>query len=158
MMTDELNSPAYKTPDAASAVPAQTGCSEMTVPVPASPLVGNTMDLTFIQEAFCKKIKREIKRYGVEQALSRWRVMCDYMQTEDWWPAVARKVEDVIDEAFEERERQQQAERERQRAALVSLSVSQMQSNKEKNTDNHFENGSSSQVFNDEVNGNFEVK
>ena len=42
-MTDELNTPAYKTPDAASAVPAQIGCSEMTMPVPASPLVGNTM-------------------------------------------------------------------------------------------------------------------
>ena len=138
-MTDELNTPVFQSPDA-------------------------TTPLASVQEAFCRKVKREIKRFGVEKALSRWRVMCDYMQTEDWWPFVARKVEAVIDDAFEERDRREQAEHDRQRqaeqqrqqAALVNVLVSQLQSNRQEITDNNFENGRNSQVFNSDVNGHFE--
>ncbi|MBR4389023.1 MAG: hypothetical protein IKT00_07580 [Prevotella sp.] len=58
------------------------------------------------QVAFCEKVKREITRYGVENALTRWRVVCDYLQTECWWPEVARKVELVFDDAFNDRNHQ----------------------------------------------------
>ncbi len=65
-------------------------------------------------ERYCKKIKREVKLYGLKEALARWRVVSDYMQDEDWWPAVVRKVEETIDNLIEEKENIQQAERERQ--------------------------------------------
>ena len=45
----------------------------------------NATPLT-LEEALCDKAKREIERFGVENALTRWRVICDYMHTEDWWP------------------------------------------------------------------------
>lgn len=70
----------------------------------------NATPLT-LEEALCDKAKREIERFGVENALTRWRVICDYMHTEDWWPPVARKVEEVFDEAFKERNKQLQKER-----------------------------------------------
>lgn len=111
--------------------------------------------LPSMQEAYCLKVKREIKRYGVEKALMRWRVMCDYMQTEEWWPYVARKVEDVFDEAFDALAYRQEAERQRQLQPQVSLSVSQTQAIRDEKTDNHFENGSSNQVFNGDANGHF---
>ena len=39
-------------------------------------------------------------------------VLCDYFQTEDWWPAVAREVEAVFDSFFEEKNlRQTEANR-----------------------------------------------
>ena len=111
--------------------------------------------LPSMQEAYCVKVKREIKRYGVEQALLRWRVMCDYMQTEEWWPYVARKVEEVFDDAFDALAFRQDAERQRQLQPQVSLTVSQTQSNKDEKTDNRFENGSSNQVFTGDANGHF---
>ena len=63
-----------------------------------------------IAESLCKKIKREIKLYGFDKALDRWRVLYDYMQTEKWWPAIAQKVEETIDTIIEEREKKEQAE------------------------------------------------
>ena len=61
-MTPEASAPIYPTPN-------------------ATPLT--------LEATFCDKAKREILRFGVENALTRWRVICDYMQTEDWWPSVA---------------------------------------------------------------------
>jgi hypothetical protein len=65
-------------------------------------------------ERYCKKIRREVKLYGFEKALERWRVVCDYMQDEDWWPAVVRKVEETIDEIIEEMNAAKKAELDRQ--------------------------------------------
>ena len=42
----------------------------------------NATPLT-LEATFCDKAKREILRFGVENALTRWRVICDYMHTED---------------------------------------------------------------------------
>lgn len=74
-------------------------------------------------EQYCKKFKRETKLYGLKEALARWRVVCDYMQDKDWWPAVVRKVEDTIDDILEEMENKQQAKRQRQQEsnALVVI-------------------------------------
>ena len=58
--------------------------------------------LAFLQKVFCDKVRRDIKRFGVEKAMAGWRVICDYLKTYDWWPSVARKVEDVFDEAPDE--------------------------------------------------------
>lgn len=113
----------------------------------------NATPLT-LEEALCDKAKREIERFGVENALTRWRVICDYMHTEDWWPPVARKVEEVFDEAFKERNKQLQKERERQQSQ-VSITVSQQQTHEEQKTDNTFASGSNSQVFNGAVSGDF---
>ena len=108
----------------------------------------------------CDKVKSDILRYGLEKALERWHVVCDYMQTQDWWPAVARQVEAVFDNAFEERARLQREERqrqqeERQQIAPVNINVAQMQANKAQKTDNTFQAESKCQVFNDDANGNF---
>lgn len=109
----------------------------------------------------CEKVNSEILRYGLDKALDRWHVVCDYMQTQDWWPAVARKVEALFDAAFAERARLQQEELQRQRqqqlqpVAPVNINVAQVQSNKAQKTDNTFQAESKCQVFNDESNGNF---
>lgn len=103
--------------------------------------------------AFRQKVEREIKRYGVEVAMDRWRVMVDYMQTEDWWPAVAREVETVFDEAYEERNRQQTELNSRRTATPIQLTVNQQQGNMD--TNNHFAKDSHSQVFNSTVAGQF---
>lgn len=74
-----------------------------------------------VYERYCKKIRREINIYGIEQALARWRVVCDYMQTEEWWHVVAAKVEDTIDEIIQEMKAAQQADREREKEAKSSV-------------------------------------
>ena len=76
-----------------------------------------------VYERYCKKIRREINIYGIEQALARWRVVCDYMQTEDWWHVVAAKVEDTIDVVIQEMKAVQQADREREKEAKSSVLV-----------------------------------
>lgn len=103
--------------------------------------------------AFRQKVEREIKRYGVEVAMDRWRVMVDFFQTEDWWPAVAREVETVFDEAYEERNRQQTELNCRRTATPIQLTVNQQQGNMD--TNNHFAKDSHSQVFNGTVAGSF---
>lgn len=83
--------------------------NEIPIPVPSS------ADATApVSERCCKTFKRDIKLYGLVEAMKRWRVVCDYMQVMDWWPDVAGKVEDTIDKILEEQENQQQVERERQ--------------------------------------------
>ena len=83
-----------------------------------------------VYERYCKKIRREINIYGLEQALARWRVVCDYMQTEEWWHVVAAKVEDTIDEIIQEMKAAQQADREREKEAKPSvLVINQNESN-----------------------------
>lgn len=57
--------------------------------------------LAFIQRV-CAKVKNDIRLYGPDVALKRWRGVSDYFQTEDWWPSVARKVEDTFEEAPDE--------------------------------------------------------
>ena len=98
-------------------------------------------------------MKIDILRYGVEEALARWKLDIERMHTEDWWPPVARAVEAVINEAFEARARQQQEERNRPSTPLIT--VSQTQSNREEKIDNRFEPGSNGQVFNGNVEGEF---
>ncbi len=70
---------------------------------------------------FCKKVAREINRYGVDEAMRRWRVVCDYMQTEAWWPMAAEEVETLFDAAYEERNRWKMELANRQPAPLVQL-------------------------------------
>ena len=74
-----------------------------------------------VQADFCKRVEREIKRYGVEMAMSRWRVVCDYLQTEPWWPTVANRVEALFDDAYDRRNRLQMEAANRQPAPLVQL-------------------------------------
>lgn len=78
---------------------------------------------------FCKKVKREIKRYGVISAMERWRVVGEYMHTEDWWPKVARQVEKVFDKAYEKYNQQQEAMANRQPAPILQLNNNPSASN-----------------------------
>ena len=109
--------------------------------------------LAYFKEFYCSKVKIDILRYGVEEALARWKLDIERMHTEDWWPPVARAVEAVINEAFEARARQQQEERNRPSTPLIA--VTQTQSNREEKIDNRFEPGSNGQVFNGNVEGEF---
>ena len=154
-MTPETPIPVFQSPDATTAVPAPVGCKETTMPVSVANAAAQMPVQPSAEVKYCDKVKLEIRFYGVEKAMARWRVICDYMQTEDWWPAVARAVEKVFDKAYKERDLQQQAERLRQQQALVNLTLSQALSNRDEKTDNHFGNGSSNQVFNGDVEGNF---
>ena len=58
--------------------------------------------LAFLQKLYCDRVSRDIKRLGPEKTQAAWRVICDYFMIYDWWPSVARKVEDVFDEAPDE--------------------------------------------------------
>lgn len=60
-----------------------------------------------LHKLYARKVEREILRYGVDRAMERWRVVCDYMQTESWWPPVACAVEEVFDDAYNERKYKQ---------------------------------------------------
>lgn len=102
---------------------------------------------------FSKKVEREIKRYGVDEAQKRWHVVCDYFQTEDWWPAVAREVEAVFDNYFEEKNQQQAEQSRSQMQPAVQLTVNQQQGDSQ--TDNNFSSDSHCQVFNGKVSGQF---
>lgn len=81
------------------------------------------------QVEFCKKVERDIKRYGVNQAMERWHVVCDYMQTEDWWPSVVREVEVVFDTAYDDYNNQQEKMASRQPVPLVQLNNNPAASN-----------------------------
>ena len=81
------------------------------VPIPAPLSADATAPAS---ERYCKKFRREVKLYGLKEAQERWRVVCDYMQDEDWWPAVVREIEGTVDKIIEEKENNEQAERERQ--------------------------------------------
>ena len=123
--------------------------SVITNPTPAN----QAQNMPSLQVVLHQQVEREIKRYGVDVAMERWRVMCDYLQTEDWWPAVAREVEMLFDEAYEERNRQQTELNCRQTASPIQLTVNQQQGNMD--TNNHFAKDSHSQVFNGNVAGQF---
>ena len=121
--------------------------------------------LDYFKEFYCSKVKTDILRYGVEEALRRWKQDIERMHTEDWWPPVARAVEAVINEAFEARARkeelarQQELDLQRQQVPVIDVAVnqniSQTQANREEKIDNRFEPGSNGQVFNDKVEGEF---
>ena len=81
------------------------------------------------QVKFCKKVEREILRYGVNGAMERWRVVCDYMQTEDWWPSVAREVEVVFDAAYVAYNNRLEKMANRQSVPLVQLNNNPAASN-----------------------------
>ena len=94
---------------------------------------------------YCSKVKTDILRYGVEEALRRWKQDIERMHTEDWWPPVARAVEAVINEAFEARARkeeiarQQELDLQRQQVPVIDVAVnqniSQTQANREEKID-----------------------
>lgn len=109
--------------------------------------------ITISQSHFCQKMESDIKRFGVDQALSKWHVVCDYMQTEDGWPAIVREVEKVIDAAYEERNRRQDEKDSRQAPAPFQLNLTQHQG--ELRNENNFADGSNSQVFNGMTTGKF---
>ena len=121
--------------------------------------------LDYFKEFYCSKVKIDILRYGLEEALRRWKQDIERMHTEDWWPPVARAVEAVINEAFEARARkeelarQQELDLQRQQIPVIDVAVNQTvtqaQANREEKIDNRFEPGSNGQVFNDKVEGEF---
>ena len=121
--------------------------------------------LDYFKEFYCSKVKIDILRYGLEEALRRWKQDIERMHTEDWWPPVARAVEAVINEAFEARARkeelarQQELDLQRQQVPVIDVAVnqniSQAQANREEKIDKRFEPGSNGQVFNDKVEGEF---
>lgn len=101
--------------------------------------------LDYFKEFYCSKVKTDILRYGVEEALRRWKQDIERMHTEDWWPPVARAVEAVINEAFEARARkeelarQQELDLQRQQVPVIDVAVnqniSQTQANREEKID-----------------------
>lgn len=101
--------------------------------------------LDYFKEFYCSKVKIDILRYGVEEALRRWKQDIERMHTEDWWPPVARAVEAVINEAFEARARkeelarQQELDLQRQQVPVIDVAVnqniSQTQANREEKID-----------------------
>ena len=101
--------------------------------------------LAYFKEFYCSKVKTDILRYGVEEALRRWKQDIERMHTEDWWPPVARAVEAVINEAFEARARkeelarQQELDLQRQQVPVIDVAVnqniSQTQANREEKID-----------------------
>ena len=98
--------------------------------------------LDYFKEFYCSKVKIDILRYGVEEALRRWKQDIERMHTEDWWPPVARAVEAVINEAFEARARKEEIARQQevnQQAPMIGVAVNQTvtqaQSNREEKID-----------------------
>lgn len=98
--------------------------------------------LAYFKEFYCSKVKTDILRYGVEEALRRWKQDIERMHTEDWWPPVARAVEAVINEAFEARARKEEIARQQEVNQQVSMigvavnqTVTQAQSNREEKID-----------------------
>ena len=126
-MPNEFPTPAFPSPDDATAAI-------------ALPKV-----LDYFKEFYCSKVKTDILRYGVEEALRRWKQDIERMHTEDWWPPVARAVEAVINEAFEARARkeelarQQELDLQRQQVPVIDVAVnqniSQTQANREEKID-----------------------
>ena len=98
--------------------------------------------LAYFKEFYCSKVKTDILRYGVEEALRRWKQDIERMHTEDWWPPVARAVEAVINEAFEARARKEEIARQQevnQQVPMIGVAVnqniSQTQANREEKID-----------------------
>lgn len=100
-----------------------------TVMTSASSHAGEAGIVPTMQAVFCKKAKQEIMRYGVNTAMERWRVIGEYMQTEDWWPPVARKVENVFNKAYKKHNQQQETMANREPAPLVQLNNNPAASN-----------------------------
>ena len=82
--------------------------SEAALPVPRNQETGFSTEQSLL-DVFTRKIKREIRRFGIEETLERWHVVCDFFQSECWWPEVVCAVEEVIDDAYDERQRKQDA-------------------------------------------------
>jgi hypothetical protein len=123
-MPNEFPTPAFPSPDDA-------------VAAIALPKV-----LDYFKEFYCSKVKTDILRYGVEEALRRWKQDIERMHTEDWWPPVARAVEAVINEAFEARARKEEIARQQEVnqqvpmiGVAVNQTVTQAQSNREEKID-----------------------
>lgn len=98
--------------------------------------------LDYFKEFYCSKVKIDILRYGLEEALRRWKQDIERMHTEDWWPPVARAVEAVINEAFEARARKEEIARQQevnQQVPMIGVAVnqniSQTQANREEKID-----------------------
>ncbi len=91
--------------------------------------------LDYFKEFYCSKVKIDILRYGLEEALRRWKQDIERMHTEDWWPPVARAVEAVINEAFEARARDLQRQQVPVIDVAVNQNISQTQANREEKID-----------------------
>ena len=93
--------------------------------------------LDYFKEFYCSKVKIDILRYGLEEALRRWKQDIERMHTEDWWPPVARAVEAVINEAFEARARELDLQRQQVPVidVAVNQNISQTQANREEKID-----------------------
>lgn len=98
--------------------------------------------LDYFKEFYCSKVKIDILRYGLEEALRRWKQDIERMHTEDWWPPVARAVEAVINEAFEARARKEEIARQQEVnqqvpviGVAVNQTVTQAQANREEKID-----------------------
>ena len=98
--------------------------------------------LDYFKEFYCSKVKIDVLRYGLEEALRRWKQDIERMHTEDWWPPVARAVEAVINEAFEARARKEEIARQQEVnqqvpmiGVAVNQTVTQAQSNREEKID-----------------------
>ena len=98
--------------------------------------------LAYFKEFYCSKVKIDILRYGLEEALRRWKQDIERMHTEDWWPPVVRAVEAVINEAFEARARKEEIARQQEVnqqvpmiGVAVNQTVTQAQSNREEKID-----------------------
>lgn len=53
-----------------------------------------------IIEHYCQVVRDDIDMYGAEKAEERWRVVCDYHDTEPWWHMVVRQVKPILRNAL----------------------------------------------------------
>lgn len=53
-----------------------------------------------IIEHYCQVVRDDIDVYGAEKAEERWRVVCDYHDTEPWWHMVVRQVKPILRNAL----------------------------------------------------------
>ena len=126
---------------------------------------------------YCGAMKREIRRNGLEEAVEWWNKEISIHHTEDWWPPVARAVEQLIDDAYEARarkeeeektrirkeeeerqRRQEEEERQRRQVNMFDFDFYNTSTSHSVKTDNEFKTGSNSQVFNGDANGEFGKK
>lgn len=124
--------------------------------------------IDYFKAHYCGAVKREIRRNGLEEAVKMWKQEIGLHHTEDWWPPVARAVEQLIDDAYEARDRKveeerlrdrkEEEERQRRQVPMFDFAFYNTSTSNSVKTDNDFKPGSNSQVFNGDANGEFGKK
>ena len=85
-------------------------------------------DIQATVEYYCRQVRREINSYGLEKAMERWRVVCDYHMEIEWWYLVVREVDVILYDVRGkvERQRQEASRQAAQPQASVIVNVSML--------------------------------